>query len=77
MEQQILAIAPDPDRQSVVEDELEASRDRHEKLVVQNQRLQTMLDASRKAVFFDKKHFQAAISCALGLQESSPPHLQP
>ena len=72
MEQQILAIAPDPDRQSVVEEELEASRERHEKLVAQNQRLQTMLDASRKAVFFDKKHFQAAISCALGLQESSP-----
>jgi hypothetical protein len=72
MEQQILAIAPDPDRQSAVDDELEASRDRHEKLVAQNQRLQTMLDASRKAVFFDKNHFRAAISCALALQESAP-----
>ena len=72
MEQQLLAITPDADRQAVVDEELETSRDRHDKLVTQNQRLQTMLDNSRKAVFFDKRHFQAAISCALELQESSP-----
>ena len=72
MEQQILAIAPDAERQSLVEEELEGARERHEELLEQNQRLQTMLDKSRKAVFFDRKHFQAAICCALELQESSP-----
>ena len=72
MEQQLIALQADPLRKAVAEDDLEGVRERHAALVAQNQRLQTMLEASRRAVFFDTKHFQAAISCSLQLQESAP-----
>ena len=49
----------------VVEDELEAARDRQLDLRKQIEKLSTMLSRSQQEIAFNKDHFRSAVSCSL------------
>jgi SNF2 family DNA or RNA helicase len=67
LESEIDATDIDPNRRAVIEDELEASRERQIQLREQIDRLRTLLDKSRKSIGLSDDHFQSAISCSLQL----------
>jgi superfamily II DNA or RNA helicase len=57
---------------AAVEEELEAARDRQDKLRAQVDRLRTLLHESAEWVGFDKEQFGAALSCALEVLKADP-----
>jgi len=62
----------DESHRAVIEDELEASRERQHDLRKQIDRLRTLLENSRKSIGLDDEHFRSAISCSLALLGSDP-----
>lgn len=67
LESELDAIDLDEDRRAIIQDELEASRERQHALREQIDRLRTLLEKSRKSIGLSDTHFQAAISCSLKL----------
>ena len=63
---------PDADNRQVVEEELEASRERQEDLKAQIQRLQNRLKASQDWLALRDDHFRSAISCGLQMMHADP-----
>ncbi|HND56125.1 MAG TPA: helicase-related protein, partial [Pirellulaceae bacterium] len=72
MERDIETADLDPARRSVVDEELEANRERHTELRQQIDRLRTALEESQAQIGLRQEHFQAAISCALHLVGGEP-----
>jgi len=66
------ATNPDAENREVVEEELEAARERQEDLKAQIQRLQNRLKASQEWLALRDDHFRSAISCALQLMHADP-----
>ena len=62
----------DADNRQVVEEELEAARERQEDLKAQIERLQNRLKASQDWLALREDHFRSAISCALQLMHADP-----
>jgi hypothetical protein len=56
----------------IVDDELEATRERQTALRAQIDRLRTLLDASQRQIGLDVHHFRSALSCALELVGATP-----
>jgi len=67
LESEIDSTDIDPNRRAVIEEELEASRERQTQLREQIERLRSLLDKSRKSIGLSDEHFQSAISCSLAL----------
>ncbi len=67
LESEIKSTDLDDTRRAVIEDELEASRERQSALREQINRLQTLLQRSRESIGLSETHFQSAISCSLSL----------
>jgi flagellar basal body rod protein FlgB len=65
----------DPDERLVMEEELEASRERQDDLRAQIDRLRTILDSSRKSIGLNEELFRLAISSSLNILGAEP--LQP
>ena len=63
---------PDAENREVVEEELEAARERQEDLKAQIQRLQNRLEASQDWLALREDHFRSAISCALQMMHADP-----
>jgi SNF2 family DNA or RNA helicase len=63
---------PDDQDREVVEEELEAARERQEDLKAQIQRLRNRLKASQDWLSLREDHFRSAISCALQLMCADP-----
>jgi superfamily II DNA or RNA helicase len=63
---------PDPGNREVVEEELEAARERQEDLKAQIQRLQNRLKTSQDWLSLREDHFRSAISCALQMMHADP-----
>ena len=63
---------PDAGNREVVEEELEAARERQEDLKAQIQRLQNRLEASQDWLALREDHFRSAISCALRMMHADP-----
>ena len=63
---------PDAGNRAVVEEELEAARERQEDLKAQIQRLQNRLEASQDWLALREDHFRSAISCALQMMHADP-----
>jgi SNF2 family DNA or RNA helicase len=61
----IEAVELEKESRQVVEDELEAARDRQLDLRNQIERLSTMLSRSQQEIAFNKDHFRSAVSCSL------------
>jgi superfamily II DNA/RNA helicase len=72
LEREIESADLDKQQRDVVEDELEASRERQADLRAQIYRLQDMLENSREAIGFSEGHFRSAISCALQILGAEP-----
>ena len=62
----------DAENREVVEEELEAARERQEDLKAQIQRLQNRLEASQDWLALREDHFRSAISCALQMMHADP-----
>lgn len=62
----------DSAQRAVVEEELEAARERKLDLQKQLDTLRTMLKKSQDEIAFSKEHFRAAISCSLSLVNAAP-----
>ena len=62
----------DEERLQVIDEELEAARDRQEEVKAQITRCQTLLEGSRQWVRFDAGAFRQALSCSLGLLGADP-----
>ena len=62
----------EPDRRTVVEEELEETRQRQLALRAQIEQLSNMLEKSKDALAFSEQHFRSAISCALTLMGAEP-----
>ena len=62
----------DPARRAVVDEELEANRQRHTELKQQIDRLRTALEESQAQIGLRQEPFQSAISCALHLAGGAP-----
>jgi hypothetical protein len=62
----------DPAFKGVVEEELEAARERQDELREQVDRLRTRLEESREWIGLDLGHFREALSCALELSGARP-----
>jgi SNF2 family DNA or RNA helicase len=62
----------DADSRRIVEDELEAARERQTLLRGQIDRLRTLLETSQKSIGLDQEQFRGAISCALELVRAEP-----
>ena len=62
----------DAERKRMVEDELEAARDRQEDLKAQIAKCQEVLEASRDWVKFEAASFRDALSCSLELLGAAP-----
>src|SRR5439155_20703969 len=58
-------LEPEKENRQVVEDELEAARERQLDLRGQIERLSTMLSRSQQEIAFSKDHFRSAVSCSL------------
>lgn len=67
LESEIDSTDLDSNRRAVIEDELEATRERQTRLREQIDRLRTLLEKSRKSIGLSDEHFQSAISCSLAL----------
>jgi len=67
LENEIESADLDEGQKAVIQDELEASRQRQHVLRDQIDRLRTLLENSRKSIGLSDTHFQAAISCSLQL----------
>ena len=67
LEEEIETADLDETQKAVIQDELEASRQRQHGLRDQIDRLRTLLENSRKSIGLSDTHFQAAISCSLQL----------
>jgi superfamily II DNA/RNA helicase len=63
---------PDTENREVVEEELEAARERQEDLKAQIQRLQNRLKTSQDWLALREDHFRSAISCALQMMHADP-----
>lgn len=61
---------PDSENRAVVDEELEAARERQEDLKAQIQRLQNRLKASQDWLSLREDHFRSAISCALQMMHA-------
>lgn len=72
LESEIDAADIDKDQRQIVQEELEATRERQEALLKQQERLQDLLEESQKSIGFHKDQFQAALSCALELVGAEP-----
>ncbi len=72
LEREIETADLDPDRRQVVEEELEATRERQKALTEQIDRLRDLLAESQKSIGMDKEHFRSAISCSLELIGAEP-----
>lgn len=62
----------DAERKRVTEEELEATRDRQEKLAAQIENCRTLLEDSRSWAGFQAEPFRDALSCALELLKAPP-----
>ena len=62
----------DVENRAVVEEELEAARERQEDLKAQIQRLQNRLKSSQDWLALREDHFRSAISCALQMMHADP-----
>jgi hypothetical protein len=62
----------DADRRRIVEDELEAARERQTVLRGQIDRLRTLLETSQRSIGLDQEQFRSAISCALEFVRAEP-----
>lgn len=62
----------DPRARHVVEDELEATRQRQQALRKQIDALRTLLESSKETIGLDEEHFRSAISSALGMLGAEP-----
>jgi superfamily II DNA or RNA helicase len=62
----------DPERREVVEQELEATRERQQVLRKQIDTLRNLLEDSEQSIGFDEDHFRSAISSALELVGAEP-----
>jgi superfamily II DNA or RNA helicase len=69
---EILAVDVDATRKQVQEEELEASRERHDDLLKQIGDCQTLLAKSRAWVGFEPEPFRDALSCSLELLGAPP-----
>ncbi len=67
LESEIESTDIEPNRRAIIQDELEASRDRQTKLREQIERLRSLLEKSRTNIGLSDEHFQSAISCSLAL----------
>src|SRR5262249_49893566 len=72
LEREIGAADLDPTVKATVGEELEAARERQDKLKDQKMRLQDLLKTSRDWVGLDGDHFRAALSCGLELLGAEP-----
>jgi superfamily II DNA or RNA helicase len=72
LEKEIEAANLPADRRQVVEDELEATRDRQQSLRTQIDTLRTLLKDSQKSIGLEETQFRAAISSALELVGAEP-----
>ncbi|MFI5460731.1 MAG: DISARM system SNF2-like helicase DrmD [Isosphaerales bacterium] len=63
---------PDAENRKVVEEELEAARERQEDLKAQIDRLRTLKERSQKVIALSEDHFRSAISCALQMMHADP-----
>lgn len=72
MAQEIEDIDLDPERKQAINEELEVSRERQDKLREQIDKLRTLLHDSRRSIGLDDEHFRSAISCSLELLGSEP-----
>jgi superfamily II DNA or RNA helicase len=75
IEAEIEAAAPDADKQQVVEEELEAVRERERAVEEQLDRLRTMLATSQRRMGLEDAALRDALSCSLEMLEVEP--LQP
>jgi hypothetical protein len=72
LEHEIETADLDRERRQIVEEELEAARERQQALREQVDRLRNLLADSQKNIGLDKDHFRSAISCALELIGAEP-----
>jgi SNF2 family DNA or RNA helicase len=72
LEREIDAADLESEDKRIVEEELEAARERQEELKAQIDRLRNRLEASKKWIALSEDHFRSAISCALRLVGSEP-----
>lgn len=72
MEKEIDSADLDAARRKVVEEELDAARERQDALRVQIDRLRTRLADSQKHIGLTEDHFRSAISCALEIMGTEP-----
>jgi SNF2 family DNA or RNA helicase len=78
LQHDIEAEVMDPAERAIVEEELEASRERQEALALQIETLRKGIDAARKHIGLEEHHFRSALSCSLrilhadGLKELTP-----
>ena len=72
IEMEIDGTNTDSESRQVVEEELEAARERQEDLKAQIQRLQNRLKASQDWLALREDHFRSAISCALQMMKADP-----
>ncbi|MCC7494462.1 MAG: hypothetical protein IT204_19045 [Fimbriimonadaceae bacterium] len=68
----IQAIGPDPERQAVVDEELEATRLRRADLQREIDTLRTYLDSSRRRIGLDEGALRDALSCSLEMLRVKP-----
>ena len=66
------AEALDPEKQAVVEEELEENRDRREALAKQIDTLRKRIQDARDAIGLKETHFRSALSCSLKLLGAEP-----
>jgi len=76
LEHEIESADLDKEQRDVVQDELEASRERQADLRKQIDRLRDMLESSREAIGFSEGHFRSAVSCALQILGAEPLKLE-
>lgn len=72
VEKEIEEVAPDPDRQTATEEELEPVRERREQLVKQIEHLRARINAARDWIGLDEEKLQEALSCSLEIMGAAP-----
>lgn len=72
LEEEIEGADLDLERRVVVDEELEANRERQDDLRRQINSLRSLLADSQKSIGLDEEHFRSAISCALQLLGAEP-----
>jgi hypothetical protein len=72
LEREIDGTNPDADASAAIEEELESSRERQDKLRDRIGALNNQLETSRRQIGFDEAQFRDALSCALELLKAPP-----